>query len=126
MIRWLPDYAIGVQDVDAEHQRLFALAGKLHQSISAGQDREILDAILQDLIDYTCYHFTNEEELMERIGYPHVEEHRQEHQALRFQVLARQAASPAEVLQFVTDWMKCHTTTTDRRIGTYMRKHGLA
>ena len=30
-----------------------------------------------------------------------------------------------DVMHFLTDWLKCHTTTSDRRIGTYMRKCGL-
>jgi hemerythrin len=131
MTRWLPDYAIGVQEVDTEHQGLFSLAEKLHRGILSG-DREIVGPLLLDLVDYTCYHFAHEEQLMQRIGYPHYADHCQEHQNLRSRAFAMkesfdagQAEMAIELLQFVTDWLKCHTTTTDRRIGSYMRKHGL-
>jgi hemerythrin-like metal-binding protein len=130
--RWLPDYAIGVQVVDAEHQGLFALAAKLHHSILSDHAPETLGQVLKELIDYTCYHFAHEEELMQRIGYPHFAAHCDQHEALRAQVLVMQErytagehGMPMNVLQFVTDWLKCHTTTSDRRIGSYMRKRGL-
>jgi hemerythrin len=38
---------------------------------------------------------------------------------------AGETGIPNEVLRFVVDWLKCHTTTSDRQIGTYMRKCGL-
>jgi hemerythrin-like metal-binding protein len=130
--RWLPDYAIGVQEVDAEHQGLFRLAEKLHHGILLGQSQEIVGPLLLDLLDYTCYHFAHEEQLMLRIGYPHYVDHCRQHQELRSRALAMhdsfgsgEASMAIELLQFVTEWLKCHTTTSDRRIGSYMRKHGL-
>lgn len=133
MTRWLPEYAIGVQDIDAEHQGLFALAAKLHNAVQSNHAPEILESVLNELIDYTCYHFAHEEQLMERIGYPHYADHCEEHEALRSQVFAMQKrfaegehGMPMNVLRFLTNWLKCHTTTTDRRIGSYMRKRRLA
>lgn len=129
--RWLPDYAIGVHEVDAEHQALFALAEQLFQGILSRQDHAAVRSLLEALIDDTCQHFTNEEQLMERIGYPHYPDHCREHQELRLQVFAMRnryvagEIGPVELLQFVIEWLKGHTTTSDRRIGNYMRKHGM-
>jgi hemerythrin-like metal-binding protein len=131
-IRWLPEYAIGVKQVDEEHQALFALLDKLHQGISAGNDLEILICILDELVAYTCYHFAHEEELMEKIQYPYYLDHCRQHEDLRLRVLAMKERAPAgedtlliEVMQFLIDWLKGHTTTSDRRIGSYMRRCGL-
>jgi hemerythrin len=133
MTRWLPDYAIGVREVDAEHQGLFRLAEKLHGGILSGQNHEIVGPLLLDLVDYTCYHFKREEELMQRIGYPYYSDHCREHEDLRSQVFVMkegfdcgETGMAITLLQFLTDWLKCHTTTSDRRIGGYMRKQGLA
>lgn len=132
MTRWLSDYAIGVQEVDAEHQGLFSLAEKLHRGILLQQDQQIVGPLLLDLIDYTCCHFAHEEQLMQRIGYPHYADHCLQHQDLQSRAVAMQERYSAgetgmaiELLQFVVDWLKCHTMTSDRRIGSYMRKYGL-
>ena len=131
-IRWLPDYAIGVQEIDEDHQRLFSLAGQLQAFMRAGKGSEVLQDLLNELVEYTSYHFAHEEEFMQRIGYPHYREHCREHRDLGSKVrLMKERLEfgeinmTNEVMHFVADWLKCHTTTTDRRIGTYMRRHGL-
>jgi hemerythrin-like metal-binding protein len=74
-IRWLPDYAIGVEKIDQEHQHLFAIAARLDRAIRTKQAKEVLNSLLDELVDYTGYQFAREESLMERIGYPHYREH---------------------------------------------------
>lgn len=131
-IRWLPDYAVGVQEIDQQHQGLFSLADKLRQAIRAGKGQEVLDGTLDELVDYTCYHFANEEKLMETISYPYYQNHCRQHEELRLKVrlmrkrvAAGEAGMTLQVMQFLVEWLKCHTTTSDRRIGTYMRRCGL-
>jgi hemerythrin len=128
-IRWSSDYAVGVQEIDQEHQSLFALAEKLQLASRADEGSKILERILDDLVDYTCYHFTHEEELMRRINYPHYQGHCRQHEDLNSKVremteraALSETAMTTKVLQFVVDWLKSHTTTSDRRTGTYMRK----
>jgi hemerythrin-like metal-binding protein len=128
-IRWLPEYAVGIQEIDQEHRGLFARAEKLHLAIRAGQGSESLLQTLDELVDYTCYHFAHEEELMQRISYPHYLDHCSQHEALRSEVRAMRervasgdAGLATDVMQLMVDWLKCHTTTSDRRIGTYTRK----
>jgi hemerythrin-like metal-binding protein len=131
MFQWTKDYAVGVQQIDREHQRLFALAESLHQAMLAGQGKAILQDLLASLVDYTCYHFAHEEQLMRRIAYPDYSQHRELHENLRSRARAMQdrAASgeitiTIEVMQFLMEWLKSHTTTSDRGIAGYMKKSG--
>jgi hemerythrin-like metal-binding protein len=98
----------------------------------SGTDEAVLEGILNELVDYTWYHFAHEEELMDRISYPYRLDHRRQHEELRLALLAMkerrvqgEANIPIELSQFLADWLKRHTTTSDRRIGSYMRKQGL-
>jgi hemerythrin len=132
LFRWLPDYSVGVPEIDHEHHGLFALAEKLHQAMRAGKGQEVLEDHIDDLLEYTSRHFTHEEELMEQIGYPHFQDHCREHEELRTRaaVMKQRVASgeisiTVELMQFLMEWLKIHSTTSDRRIGTYMRKRGL-
>ena len=98
MLQWLPDYAVGVPQIDQEHQRLFALADRMHRAMLEGKGREQLDALLASLVDYAWDHFAHEERLMERIGYPELNDHRKQHADLQSEVRAMQdrAASGQE------------------------------
>jgi hemerythrin-like metal-binding protein len=130
--RWLPEYAVGVPEIDREHQGLFALAERLHSAMRAGKGGEFLNPHLDELIEYTRDHFAHEETLMKRIGYPYYEDHCRQHEELRTKVremgnraAAGEISMTIEVMQFLLSWLRSHTTTSDRRIGTYMRKCGL-
>ena len=92
-----------------------------------GNGKAILVNLLASVVDYTCYHFAHEEQLMERIGYPGYGQHQQEHRELRSRVREMQdrAASgemtmTIDVAQFLMEWIKHHIIASDRRIGNYM------
>jgi hemerythrin len=128
MFQWTREYAVGVAEIDQEHQRLFALAEEMHQAMLAGKGKEVLKLLLADLLAYTDQHFAHEELLMKRIGYPQFREHQLQHQALhaRVHALHDRAASgeitmTIEVAQFLVEWLKEHTTTSDRRIGEHSK-----
>jgi len=126
MFQWTSDYAVGVAEIDREHQWLFAAAEKMHQAMLAGQGKEALRSLLTGLVAYACDHISHEERLMERIGYPDLSGHRRQHVQLRAKVReleARAAAGEAtmtiEVAQFLIEWLKQHTISSDRRIAEY-------
>jgi hemerythrin-like metal-binding protein len=129
--QWTTGYAVGVRQIDEEHQRLFALAERMHRAMLEGKGRQILADLLARLVEYTSYHFAHEEQLMERIRYPNYRQHRKEHEELRSRVQAMQdrAASgevtiTIEVMLFLMEWLKRHTATSDCRIGDYMKASG--
>jgi hemerythrin-like metal-binding protein len=127
MFQWSPAYAVGVPRIDVDHMRLFGLAEDMHRAMLEGKSKEILDGLLAQLVDYTCYHFAREERLMERVLYPGYLAHRREHDELRASVRAMRARAASgeitmtiEVMQFLVEWLKRHIVASDRRIGEYM------
>jgi len=125
---WTPAYAVGVRQIDEEHQKLFSLAETMHRAMLEGKGKSALQSLLADLVAYTCYHFTHEEQLMDRVGYPDYQSHRQEHEEAKSTIHAMQARAAAgevtmtiEVMQFLMDWVKRHVIASDCRIGRYMK-----
>jgi hemerythrin-like metal-binding protein len=132
VFRWLSDYEVGVPEIDREHQGLFAIAERFHLALREGHGKQVLESHLDQLLDYACHHLAHEEALMQKIVYPHYREHCRQHEDLRIRLdelkeraSAGEVSMTIEVMQFIMEWLKCHTTTSDRRIGSYMRKHGL-
>ena len=127
VFQWTPDYAIGEPIVDDEHKRLFALVEKLHQAMLAGKGKEKLERLLAELVDYTCYHFAHEEELMYRTCYPAFRNHCIEHENLRSRlhaiqerVLRGEVTITIEAMLFLAEWLKRHTTTSDMKIARFL------
>jgi hemerythrin len=79
---WKSEYSIGHFQTDNEHKELISLANKVVRFSSKGEDIKKIRAALKALRDYTIIHFRNEEEYMQRIGYPEIEHHKECHAEL--------------------------------------------
>lgn len=78
-LTWKSEYNIGNLQIDNEHQKLFMLAKKaLHASEISDEKKEKtqLKLIINDLYTYVGTHFSNEQKFMQRIKYPHYDEHK--------------------------------------------------
>lgn len=129
MFLWTTAYAVGVPQIDEEHQRLFGLAESLHQAMLQGQGKAVLKDLLDSLVAYTWYHFAHEEELMQRVGYPEYPQHLEQHVQLRARVLGlqqRQASGDTtmtiEIMRLIMGWVSSHIPHSDCPISGYMKK----
>ena len=56
---WSQIFETGIAEVDAQHRRLVELVNDLGEEIDRGDSRK-LDFVLQELAQYTVYHFGSE------------------------------------------------------------------
>ena len=64
-IIWDERYTLGVEEIDSQHRRLFALLDRLHEAIGQGSDHEEMKKIVMELVRYADEHFSAEESLMQ-------------------------------------------------------------
>lgn len=127
MIQWKDSYSIGVEAVDDQHRKLFAIADEAYQLLRNEllvdkYDRII--AILGELRDYTVYHFRYEEEYMASIGYKKLLSHKVLHDDFIGKIQEidldsiddRQDQNLTEILDFVVQWIEQHILGTDKLI----------
>lgn len=72
MYEMKPEYYTGIEFIDKEHARLFEIADEAYELLVNQFIPDKYDYILeliQELKDYTQYHFKHEEEYMESIRY---------------------------------------------------------
>jgi hemerythrin-like metal-binding protein len=65
-LRWTPEYAVGVNEIDLQHKELIDRIHALFAGMGKGNDDASQRALLDQLADYTRYHFGLEEGLMEQ------------------------------------------------------------
>ncbi|EAL7707005.1 hemerythrin family non-heme iron protein, partial [Campylobacter jejuni] len=73
---WNEKYSIHDTMIDIQHQKLFELAGKVESAVYKFVKREELKEILTELFNYMKEHFDNEEQYMQEIHYPCLNEHK--------------------------------------------------
>ncbi|MGE5503082.1 MAG: bacteriohemerythrin [Actinomycetota bacterium] len=123
IIEWTPDLSVGVDVLDAHHQRLLTLLDEVYQVLRTPRPERTVGHVLDEMIAYTHYHFEEEERLLEAAGWPECETHRRSHAMLAEQVRAMMgdyAADPrgvlaAELFEFLSDWLIRHIRHEDMR-----------
>jgi len=127
-IDWKPEYETGVFSIDEQHQHLVELINKLRNAKEENKVPEVLREIILEIVAYTKIHFSDEEAHMKRNNYPHLDEHKQQHQILIKQIIeilekfkSGQSDVTENVLQILTNWLIKHILRHDLQYGEYLK-----
>lgn len=127
-LQWSDQLEIGDPIVDSEHRYLVQLIVNLHEQYTSGKVPEKLAGVFTHLAMYVKTHFENEEKLMEAVGYPELEQHRELHRGLVSQAveLSEQYMDGSEtiseeVISFLESWAVDHISDSDMKIGKFLR-----
>jgi hemerythrin len=130
-LQWTPALAVGVADIDAQHQELFRRAERLIAALRSGDRGEVLP-LLAYLDDYVAHHFEVEERLMKAIAYPNREVHVAAHEAFRadfaafvadFRRTGPTALVALTIHNWLSDWLRMHICGVDQELGRWMAAH---
>lgn len=131
-IRWKEEYSVQVEEIDEQHKKLFSIINRLADAMKIGKGRDVLDAVLTELVAYTEYHFNTEERLFEKHGYPEHEDHKQMHDDLVNKAQDLKAAFDSgntkisvDVMLLLSNWLNNHILEVDKRYGPYLKGKGV-
>ncbi|WP_160677821.1 bacteriohemerythrin [Clostridium sp. C8-1-8] len=127
MITWKDEYTVGVKLIDDQHRRLLEIADDVYQLTKNNFITDKYDKIVQvieELKDYTVFHFKSEEEYMLSIGYKKFLSHKVEHDDFvnkinsldLKQIDESQQQYLLEILEFIVKWIDEHILQKDKLI----------
>lgn len=131
LIVWDDSLSVGIEEIDEQHKVLVNLLNDLHDAIRSHHGREVVEATLTQLADYTRIHFTVEESLMRIMGYPDYDGHKAQHEALIEQLqgfqqrVAEGQAVTFELLHFLRNWLTHHIQEGDARYTDFFLARGV-
>jgi hemerythrin len=131
-IKWTNRYAVHIEEVDRQHKKLIDLINKLYDAMSVGKGKDVLGAVLTELVDYTTYHFNTEERLFRQSGYPEYETHKKEHdelaektRALRREFDKGNKKLSIDVMLFLSSWLNDHIMEKDKKYAPFLISKGV-
>jgi hemerythrin len=132
LLVWTAKYSVNIRELDAQHQRLFAMINELYDAMQAGVARSVIVSVLDRMLDYAAAHFAREEALFREHAYPEDAAHRAEHAALTWhtKTLKRRLDGgaigvPAETLGFLVHWLEEHILGSDMRYTAFLNERGV-
>lgn len=128
-LSWSSDYATGIDIIDEQHKRLFEYFDEIQQCIAANQEDKV-EQICKNLIEYAVTHNSFEETLMEKAGYPMLEQHHQIHEAFKTRAYGylqqiKEGANKMKVARNVRNdigmWLINHIKREDKHYVPYVK-----
>lgn len=128
-IEWTLDLAVGVEQIDEQHQELFRRAERLIHALKAG-DRGEVEPLVHYLSDYVVSHFDCEERWMIQAEYPGLEAHRDAHRRFKDDLremareYQRKGPTPLVALtvhNWLNEWLVHHIGGADVALGRWLQ-----
>lgn len=128
-MEWLDEYNTGIAKLDQQHKKLINAINRLQDALTTTYVNKQMATTLKFLVSYTQHHFSEEEELMESIGYPEINHQKRLHIALirdvreiLLKLKNKEKINAKELINFLIGWLKGHIIEEDLKIGVYVRK----
>ena len=127
MFEWKEKYSVGVEKFDKQHKQLLKIGRDLvsaFENMEKGIDQyDLIVELLQEMQEYTVYHFESEEKAMAEIEYPELEKHKEVHQKFVNKLKnidlenidEDQKQFSMELLDFVANWIEQHILGEDQK-----------
>ena len=126
-ISWDDSLDVDIEEINEDHQKLVNLFNMLSHAVEKGDSIDYVDAILEELITCTIWHFRHEERLMLRYHYDGMELHKAEHNDLIESVRAMQQMlrdenrlPTSDDFEYLAEWLTRHILGQDMRLGFYL------
>ncbi len=136
MITWKEEFSVNFEEIDNQHKRLFEIGSKIYDIIELNDNCDHYDEIMEilnELTDYTVFHFEYEENLLKNLGYTELEHQKFEHMFFvkKLRKLASkdidkdQTESASDIAKFVIDWVSGHILKSDMKYKDFLKEKGI-
>ncbi len=125
LVEWKDEkYSVGVEEMDEQHRNMVEIINKMHSAMKEGKGNEKIEEILEEMEDYTEYHFEAEEKLMENNDYSERKLKKQKEQHEKFVEKIEEYREKIEggtltlsmdIMNFLKDWLSNHIAEVDMK-----------
>jgi len=128
-INWEPKFSVHVEEIDAQHRQLFAIANEIMDIYE--KDSADCYRIIEGLVEYVSVHFLTEQKVMMKTNYPDIKNHLQQHDIFTEKIVEilriykeKERKVSLDIVTFLTDWIYEHTISMDLKYAEHLLKRG--
>ena len=131
-LTWKDSYSVGIESIDNDHKKLIHLINNLQTAIDYKTDKLFERQTLDEVLDYTEYHFRREEHLMENNGYPDFVPHKEKHEKMIEKIgeyvkayEKGESGAIESLLTYLRSWLINHICGTDQEYSEFLISKGV-
>ena len=132
-IEWDDSMSVNVDLIDEQHKMLIQKLSDLSSAFRMGLEQNKIMKTLDFMVDYTDFHFTTEEQVMEDNDYPGLKEQKQQREEFKMtlnNILEdyKEEGTTAEIATainvFLLNWLIKHIMGSDSKHGNFLTEKG--
>lgn len=132
---WKKEMSVGNDNIDYDHKYLLLYVNTVELCLQTPDQKEQLFEAFDQLYEYAEKHFSREESIQRKIGYPDSLKHRHIHNSLlkelkevelkisRIKSEEEVKKLAPELTKFLRSWLVDHVFNEDMLLKPYLRKH---
>ena len=129
---WKSDYSVDAELLDQHHQKLFSLLNALYENTMHSKETDHVLPIINELQEYTKYHFLAEEQYMQDKGFVGAAEHILKHRdfTLRIEGLSSQYRDDdlevtRDLIVVLGNWLLHHVLEEDHKYSKWQKGNNI-
>ncbi len=119
---WKPEYSVNDAELDRHHQELFSVLNSVYENVMSTTDLDCILPKIDQLSEYTKYHFSAEELYMSEAGFQGIDDHIARHmefthtiETLRASYHDNDLEVAREVIIVLGEWLLKHVLKEDMK-----------
>ena len=128
-IMWSDSLSLNIEELDKQHRKFLEIVNDLLDAMKENKAKTFQSEIIDQLISYAFYHFSKEERYLSKSSYPHIDQHKKEHEAFVDKIIkfkkdydAHKITLTLEMINFMNNWWINHIKVSDRKYLPYLKK----
>ena len=130
-IVWDESLSTGIKSIDEEHKMLIERLNSVTEAIEKHLDEGTIAKTLDFMLDYTNFHFSNEERFISDNGYPGLEVQQKQHKnfkdsinqiILNFQQDGADKNIAEDIHDLLFVWLKKHIMEVDHQLVKHVKE----
>lgn len=129
LFTWKPEYSVKDAVLDEHHQKLFSVINSVYENVMNSQKVDCVLPKIDQLSEYTRYHFAAEEQYMREKGFPEIEDHIAKHRefantigTLRASYNNNDLEVSRDLIIVLGEWLLQHVLKEDRKYAALSAK----
>jgi len=123
LFRWYNKYSVNNEEIDKQHKALFNIFNRLYAYCGEDNAEFDLEPLISELVSYTKYHFSAEEQYMRSKGFIDIDQHISEHKIFTDKIMQLHSKSLSndheiskELIVYLYNWIINHVMVEDKKI----------
>jgi len=125
-ITWSEEYSVGVEALDAQHQKIIEMINLLADSSKQGGDLDAIAFVVNEMHSYIIEHFSTEEKMLKKKKYPGLKAQRASHDAfikefsyICLEVSRDRSGGVKRLTDYLSNWWSSHILEEDMQYKKY-------